>query len=79
MPVATKTPLNALDPAIAACAHYFGVDTSNISTIAIEYQEFKDAWHDQSVIAAKEATRALAQQFGGVGKTWGCLCMLVVH
>ncbi|SDY83966.1 alkylhydroperoxidase AhpD family core domain-containing protein [Jannaschia faecimaris] len=56
--------MNALDPAIAACAHYSGVDTANIHTAAIEYQEFKDARHDRSVFAAKEATRALAQQFG---------------
>lgn len=63
-PGGRRAHLNALDPAIAACAHYFGVDTANIRTIAIEYQEFKDARHDKSVIAAKEATRALAQQFG---------------
>lgn len=56
--------MNALDPAIAACAHYLGVDAAEIETIAIEYQEFKDARHDRSVIAAKEATRDLAVRFG---------------
>jgi len=56
--------MNALDPAIAACAHYLGVDAADIETIAIEYQEFKDARHDRSVIAAKEATRDLAVRFG---------------
>ena len=63
-PGGPRAHMNALDPAIAACAHYFGVDAANIETIAIEYQEFKDARHDRSVIAAKEATRALAQRFG---------------
>ncbi|MEH6647366.1 FMN-dependent NADH-azoreductase [Sulfitobacter sp.] len=55
--------MNALDPAIAACAHYFGVDASDIHTVAIEYQEFKDARHDRSVIAAERTTRELALRF----------------
>lgn len=63
-PGGPRSHLNTLDPAIAACAHYFGVDTAHIQTVAIEYQEFKDARHDRSVIEAKEATRALAKQFG---------------
>ncbi|SEN36210.1 uncharacterized peroxidase-related enzyme [Roseovarius tolerans] len=67
-PGGPRAHMNALDPAIAACAHYFGVDAANIHTVAIEYQEFKDARHDRSVIAAKEATRALAQQFGRSAK-----------
>ncbi len=67
-PGGPRAHLNALDPAIAACAHYFGVDTANIQTIAIEYQEFKDARHDRSVTAAKDATRALAQQFARSAK-----------
>ena len=50
-------------PAIAACAHYFGVSAADIQTVAIEYQEFKDARHEASVIAAENATRALARQF----------------
>lgn len=63
-PGGPRAHMNVLDPAIAACAHYFGVDAAKIQTVAIEYQEFKDARHDRSVIAAEEATRALAQQFG---------------
>lgn len=61
--------LNALDPAIAACAHYFGVSTANIHTVAIEYQEFKDERHERSVIAAKDATRALARRFAQASET----------
>ncbi len=59
-PGGQRAHLNALDPAIAACAHYLGVDAGDIHTIAIEYQEFKDARHDRSVAAAKAATRDLA-------------------
>ncbi|WP_368074449.1 NAD(P)H-dependent oxidoreductase [Antarctobacter heliothermus] len=54
--------LNTFDPAIAACAHYFGVSAADIKTVAIEYQEFKDMRHDQSVIAAKKKTRDLAHK-----------------
>lgn len=54
--------MNAFDPAIAACAHYFGVSAPSIETVAIEYQEFKDARHDQSVDAAKQKTRELAHR-----------------
>lgn len=57
--------LNTLDPAIAACAHYFGVAAADIHTVAIEYQEFKDIHHNQSVIAAKEKTRDLAKTLVG--------------
>src|SRR6056297_482969 len=41
-PGGVRAHLNALDPALAACAHYFGVARDDIETIAIEYQEFKD-------------------------------------
>ncbi len=54
---------NALDPAIAACAHYLGVDQADMETIAIEYQEFKDDRHRASVALAKRRTRALAQHW----------------
>ncbi|WP_420561518.1 FMN-dependent NADH-azoreductase [Tepidicaulis sp.] len=62
-PGGPRAHLNALDPAIAACAHYFGVSTANIHTVAIEYQEFKDERHERSIIAAKDAARALAWRF----------------
>lgn len=60
-PGGPRAHLNALDPAIAACAHSFGVDAADIHTVAIEYQEFKDVRHDRSVLAAKDATRELAR------------------
>lgn len=53
---------NALDPAIAACAHYLGVNGDAIATVAIEYQEFKDDRHHASVEAAKTSTIRIAQQ-----------------
>ncbi|MDF9304579.1 hypothetical protein P5P81_19630 [Tritonibacter mobilis] len=57
--------LNALDPALAACAHYFGVAQADIETIAIEYQEFKDARHEASVASAETRTRARAADLAG--------------
>ena len=56
---------NALDPAIAACAHYLGAESDAIETIAIEYQEFKDARHDASVNQAKEQVVLAAQRLAG--------------
>lgn len=61
-PAGPRGHLNALDPAIAACSHYFGVDARTIETVAIEYQEFKDARHDASVESAKEKTVAIARR-----------------
>ncbi len=51
--------MNALDPAIKACAHYWGVAQEAIDTVTIEYQEFKDARHDRSVAEAKDAVDVL--------------------
>lgn len=59
-PGGVRAHLNALDPALAACAHYFGVAPDRIDTVAIEYQEFKDDRHRASVEAAEARTRALA-------------------
>ncbi|MDE4193480.1 NAD(P)H-dependent oxidoreductase [Phaeobacter gallaeciensis] len=64
-PGGVRAHLNALDPALAACAHYFGVAQADIDTIAIEYQEFKDARHEASVEAAETRTRALAAKLAG--------------
>lgn len=58
--------LNTLDPGIAACAHYLGVAPSDIETIAIEYQEFKDSRHSQSVANARAETHALALRLAGL-------------
>ena len=65
-PGGLRADLNALDPALAACAHYFGVAPGDIETIAIEYQEFKDDRHQASVETAKVRTRALAVQMARV-------------
>lgn len=61
--------MNALDPGIAACAHYFGVATTDIETVAIEYQEFKDDRHVQSVAQAEDEVRQLAQALAAAGST----------
>lgn len=65
-PGGPRAHLNALDPALAACAHYFGVAQADIETIAIEYQEFKDARHEASVETAESRTRDLAVKMAGV-------------
>lgn len=59
-PGGVRAHLNALDPALAACAHYLGVATRHIETVAIEYQEFKDDRHKASVEMAEARTRDLA-------------------
>ena len=64
-PGGVRAHLNALDPALAACAHYFGVAQGDIETIAIEYQEFKDDRHQASVEAAEAQTRELAVKLAG--------------
>ena len=53
---------NALDPAIAACAHYLGVAASAIEFVAIEYQEFRDDRHARSILDARARTIELARQ-----------------
>ena len=75
-PGGQRAHMNALDPAIAACAHYFGVDAADIHTVAIEYQEFKDARHDRSVCAAENATRKLAQRFSQTTGRFTSACPL---
>ncbi|MAS42457.1 MAG: FMN-dependent NADH-azoreductase [Rhodobacteraceae bacterium] len=64
-PGGARAHLNALDPALAACAHYFGVAPDHIETIAIEYQEFKDDRHRASVEAAELRARGLALELAG--------------
>lgn len=59
-PGGMRAHMNALDPAIAACAHYFGVARGEIETVAIEYQEFKDSRFERSVAEAEAATLELA-------------------
>jgi FMN-dependent NADH-azoreductase len=62
-PGGIRSHMNALDPAIAACAHYFGVDRDTIETVAIEYQEFKDERHIASLAEARATTTLLAERF----------------
>ena len=57
--------LNSLDLGLAACAHYFGVASEDIDTIAIEYQEFKDVRHQASVETAEARTGDLATKLAG--------------
>ena len=61
-PGGQRAHMNALDPALAACAHYFGVARPDIHTVAIEYQEFKDERYRRSVAAAEAGVLALAEQ-----------------
>ena len=64
-PGGVRAHLNALDPALAACAHYFGVARDGIETIAIEYQEFKDERYRASFDMAESRTRDLAAKMAG--------------
>jgi len=64
-PGGVRAHLNALDPALAACAHYFGVARDGIETIAIEYQEFKDERYRASFDMAETRTRDLAAKMAG--------------
>lgn len=66
-PGGVRAHLNALDPALAACAHYFGVAEGDIETIAIEYQEFRDDRHRQSRAEAERRTREAARRLAGAG------------
>jgi FMN-dependent NADH-azoreductase len=67
-PGGMRAHMNALDPAIAACAHYFGVSSDEIETVAIEYQEFKDERHRLSVRRAEEQVREIARRLATTGK-----------
>lgn len=60
-PGGVRSSMNALDPGIAACAHYLGVAREDIDTVTIEYQEFKDHRYIQSVTQAEQRTRELAK------------------
>ena len=49
--------MNHLDPHLATIADFLGVDSKDVRSITIEYQEFKDERHDKSVAAALAASR----------------------
>ncbi len=54
---------NHLVPHILTCAHYLGVETHHV--VAVEYQEFGDDRHRQSVADAQAAVGALAARLAG--------------
>lgn len=64
-PGGLRSHLNALDPAIAACAPYWGIE--DITTVVSEYQEFKDDRHVESVAAAEQKIREIAAKWGQGG------------
>lgn len=61
-PGGARAHLNALDPALDACAHYMGVNQGDIHRVTVEYQEFKDQRHARSLDAAQAETRDLAHR-----------------
>ncbi len=67
-PGGMRAHMNALDPALAACAHYFGVAREDIHTITIEYQEFKDDRYRRSVAEAEAAVPVLAGRLAAPGR-----------
>lgn len=64
-PGSARGHLNQLDPHIATCAPYIGVEPDTIQTVAVEYQEFGDARHQRSVEEAEAAATALALSLKG--------------
>ena len=52
--------LNQLDPHIATCAPFIGVDGDAIHTVAVEYQEFGDERHARSLAEAEAKAGTLA-------------------
>jgi len=51
-----------LEPHVRTCAHYLGVATHDMHHVAIEYQEFGDQRHRDSLQAATDAAKALASE-----------------
>ncbi len=56
---------NGLAPALAACAHCFGVACDDIRTIVTECQEFKDDRYRRSVSDAGATISVLATRVAG--------------
>lgn len=53
--------MNALDPLLAACAHYWGVALNDIHNVIVEYQEFKDERFAASLVNAHDRAKSLAK------------------
>ena len=51
-----------LEPHVRTCAHYLGVAAHDLHHVAIEYQEFGDQRHRDSLQAATDAATALASE-----------------
>lgn len=51
-----------LEPHVRTCAHYLGVAAHDLHHVAIEYQEFADDRHRDSLRDALEAAKALASE-----------------
>ncbi|WP_299951507.1 NAD(P)H-dependent oxidoreductase [uncultured Ruegeria sp.] len=64
-PGGSRAHMNGLDPALAASAHYLGANSNEMQTIAIEYEEFRDARWESSVANAQAQTRDVASQLAG--------------
>ncbi|MCA9018771.1 MAG: NAD(P)H-dependent oxidoreductase [Planctomycetaceae bacterium] len=54
-----RSNMNHLLPHISTCAFYLGVDEDDIHHVGIEYQEFQDDRHEQSIDDAGKAISAL--------------------
>ncbi|UWQ93831.1 NAD(P)H-dependent oxidoreductase (plasmid) [Rhodobacteraceae bacterium M382] len=61
-PGGSRAHLNGLDPALAASALYLGAKREEMETVAIEYEEFKDARWERSVAMAQSRTVDLARK-----------------
>lgn len=56
-----------LEPHVRTCAHYLGVAAHDLYHVAIEYQEFGDQRHRDSLRDALEAAKALASELARDG------------
>lgn len=64
-PGGVRAHMNHLDRHIETCAHYLGAQSKHF--IAIDYQEFGDERHRQSIATAEEAVCVLARRLSEAG------------
>lgn len=61
--------MNHLVPHVKTCSNYLGVDVDkDFYHVGIEYQEFGDARHNQSIKDAHEAILPLVEKLGGIAQ-----------
>jgi FMN-dependent NADH-azoreductase len=65
-PGGVRETMNHLETHIFTCAHYLGVEESHV--IAVDYQEFDDARHRQSLVDALAAIPLLVDQCLGIDR-----------